>query len=171
MRKNFEPSLKEVLRQEGGYVDHPSDPGGATMKGITIGTYREYKRNPYITKEQLKAIPDSEVTDIYRSRYWNPLRCDDMPDGVDFLLFDFGVNAGVGRSAKMLQQILKVAQDGIIGPKTVEAAKSMDKDKLIIEFSEAKEAFYKSLKTFPVFGKGWLKRVAESAETAKSLSA
>lgn len=169
MNSNFPKALKFVLNEEGLWGDDPRDPGGATMEGITLETYREYKRNQYITKDQLHKIPDNEVSDIYRKRFWNVVRADDMPNGIDFLLFDFGVNAGTGRSAKFIQEAVKVPIDGVIGNQTISAVKAANVMELITTFTEMKKAYYKGLKLFPIYGKGWLKRVDEAEVLAKSM--
>jgi lysozyme family protein len=161
MINNYPAALKQVLKSEGGWSDHASDPGGATMKGITIGTYREWKRNPHITKEELRAIPDAEVYDIYRQQYWNKIDGDYLPSGVDYAVFDAAVNMGVARATKLIQEAVGVTADGVLGPKSLSAIQKANPKELIEKFSALKEAFYRSLKTFPVFGKGWLSRVAE----------
>jgi lysozyme family protein len=161
MINNYPTALKQVLKNEGGWADHPSDPGGATMKGITIGTYRQWKNNPNITKEQLRAISDAEVYDIYRQQYWNKIDGDYLPSGVDYAVFDAAVNMGVGRATKLIQEAVGVTADGVLGPKSLSAIQKANPKELIEKFSALKEAFYRSLKTFPVFGVGWLRRVAE----------
>jgi len=161
MINNYPTALKQVLKSEGGWSDNPADPGGATMKGITIGTYRQWKNNPNITKEQLRAISDAEVYDIYKQQYWNKIDGDYMPSGVDYALFDAAVNMGVGRAAKLIQEAVGVTADGVLGPKSLSAIQKANPKELIEKFSALKEAFYRSLKTFPVFGVGWLRRVAE----------
>jgi lysozyme family protein len=106
---------------------------------------------------------------MYKRKYWDACKCDALPAGVDYLVFDFAVNAGVGRSAKILQRALGVPEDGAIGPTTLHNVSVMDRGELIARFSEAKEEFYKSLKTFDTFGKGWLSRVAEVRGTAQTM--
>ena len=169
MKENWESSLAHVLESEGGWSDHPSDPGGATMKGVTLNTYREYKRNPHITKEQLRNISDAEVADIYKKGYWDKCRCDSLRAGIDYLVFDAAVNMGVGRSSKLLQESVGVTADGQIGPITIAAANAADVDQTIEKFSQLKEDFYRSLPTFSVFGKGWLNRVANTKTFAEQL--
>jgi lysozyme family protein len=170
MKENWNASLQHVLKSEGGWSDHPADPGGATMKGVTLETYRRYKMNPHITKDQLRNITDEEVADIYKVGYWDKCRCYDLPSGVDFLVFDAAVNMGVGRSAKLLQEAVGVSADGVIGPITIAAANAADVDLTIERFSQLKEAFYRSLPTFGTFGNGWLNRVASTKAFAQTLA-
>src|SRR5690606_33792979 len=120
MDRNFKRALSLVLKHEGGWADHPSDPGGATMKGVTIGTFRRYVK-PNATKDDLRRITDEQVATVYRKHYWNAVRADDLPAGADYAVFDFAVNSGPSRAAKYLQAVLGVAQDGKIGPQTLAA--------------------------------------------------
>lgn len=158
MKENFARSLDLVLQSEGGWSDHPSDPGGATMKGITMDVYRRYKQRT-VTKQELRNITQAEIEEIYQDGYWTPSHCDDLPGGVDYLVFDFAVNAGPGRAAKTLQAALGVTQDGLIGPVTMAQVNASDPAALIASYSVAKERFYRSLPTFGVFGTGWLNRI------------
>lgn len=165
MNSNWKRCFELMLESEGGYVDHPADPGGRTNLGVTQATWENWVGRPSDEKEMRSLTPE-KVEPLYKRKYWDACRCDELPTGVDYLVFDFAVNAGVGRSAKTLQQSVGVIVDGSIGPITVRAV-NMDNPKDIIEkFSNAKEVFYKSLPTFPVFGKGWLNRVAHVKENA-----
>ena len=171
MKDNYFTSLQNVLKSEGGWSDNPSDPGGATMKGITLEVYRAWKRNPHITKEELKAIPDVDVHNLYKQNYWDKCRCDDLPAGVDYAVFDASVNMGVGRAAKLIQEAVGVVADGIIGNGTIEAINKTNPRSILENFSVEKQNFYKSLPTFETFGKGWLNRVAEVKTSAESMLA
>lgn len=164
MDRNFAASLKLVLKYEGGFVNHPADPGGATNKGITIATFRRYV-NSKGTVDDLKHISDAEVAKVYRKQYWDAVKADDLPDGIDFATFDFAVNSGPGRAAKYLQRAVGVADDGKIGPGTIAAAKSGFKAGIIMKLCDDRLSFLRSLKTWPTFGKGWGARV-ESVEKA-----
>jgi lysozyme family protein len=113
MNRNFQRALALVLKHEGGYVDHPKDPGGATNKGVTIATFRRYVKKDG-TKDDLRRISDADVARIYKRHYWDAVRGDDLPDGLDYATFDFAVNSGTGRAPKYLQRVLGVAQDGVI---------------------------------------------------------
>jgi len=160
MKENYDASLAQVLKSEGLWSDNPADPGGATMKGITLEVYRAWKRNPYITKEELKAISDADVHDLYKQKYWDVCHCDDLPAGIDYAVFDASVNMGVGRAAKLIQEAANCAPDGIIGQGTLNAIKMQDGKSILDKFAALKEKFYRSLSTFPTFGNGWLNRVA-----------
>jgi len=165
MKSNFEPCLKFVLHHEGLWSDDPRDPGGATMKGVTLAVYREYLKRE-ASKDELRNIPDEHLHDLYRSRYWNVSKCDELPDGVDLVVFDMAVNSGVGRSAKLLQKCVGAAEDGVIGPKTMALVKQVPARQMIIRFSEQRRMFYKSLKAFETFGRGWLRRTDECESKA-----
>lgn len=160
MRASYEKALERLLQHEGGYVNHPSDPGGATNFGITIHDYRRYVK-PNATPADVKAMHLDEAKAIYKAKYWDALKCDDLPAGLDYAVFDFGVNSGVFRSAVFLQRILKVVDDGFIGPKTLEAVNNADREELIKDFCDARLKFLQGLRTWPTFGKGWGRRVAE----------
>lgn len=170
MKENFEFCLTEVLKHEGGWADHPKDPGGATMKGVTIGTYAQWKGRK-VTKDELRKIPDSEVAAIYRRNYWDKVRGDDLPGGLDFVAFDAAVNSGPARGAKWLQQALGVTADGKIGPATVAAARATYAPAVVERAIAIRLAFLKSLKTWPTFGKGWARRVEDVRQDALALAA
>ena len=158
MKSNFAKCLPEILKHEGGWADHPADPGGATMKGITIGTYRQWKGRA-VTKAELKSISDEEVAAIYKRNYWDKVRGDDLPAGLDLVAFDAAVNSGPSRGARWLQTALGVAADGKIGPKTIAAAEAADAATAINRALDVRLSFLKGLKTWPTFGKGWGRRI------------
>jgi len=163
MKENYQLALKEVLRYEGGFVDHPKDPGGRTNKGITQNVYNSWRRSRGLNIKDVKTINDTEVELIYRQNYWNPIKGDELPSGIDFALFDYAVNSGVSRAVKHLQEILKLNPDGILGPLTLKAIKDYyfsKGDNLPILLSNRRMRFLQGLKTWPTFGKGWYNRVA-----------
>ena len=169
MEDNFARCLPEILRHEGNWADHPKDPGGATMKGITIGTYRQWKGRA-VTKAELRAISDVEVAAIYKRNYWDKVRGDDLPAGLDLVAFDAAVNSGPARGARWLQTALGVAADGKIGPKTIAAAREADAATAINRALDVRLSFLKGLKTWPTFGKGWSSRVAGVRKVALAMS-
>ena len=169
MQSNWEQSLKKMLVHEGGYANHPQDPGGRTNLGVTQRVWEEWKGSPS-DENEMRSLTVEQVTPLYKKRFWDAARCDDLPAGVDYVVFDFAVNAGVGRSAITLQTICGVARDGAIGPITLAAVKQYDPKTLIEKFSDHREFFYKQLSTYPVFGKGWIRRVNEVKETALQMA-
>ena len=160
------------MREEGGYVDNPSDPGGATNMGITLATYRQWSDDPNLGDAQVKDITPKTARAIYRSLYWNPLRADALPPGVDLSIFDMGVNAGIWRSAKILQQALGFTGDevdGSIGPETLAAASRLDARNLVNDLADRQATYYRSLDDFPTFGTGWLNRTEARRDPALAM--
>ena len=166
----FDDCLPLILAHEGGYVDHPSDPGGATNLGVTLDTLSAY-RGRKVTKADVKALTVAEAGAIYQHNYWHPIFADHLSAGVDYILFDLAVNSGVGRARKYLQRAAGVTEDGIIGPATLAAVKAKTPLALISAISGYREAFYRGLPTFPTFGKGWMRRLAEVTAKAKEMAA
>jgi lysozyme family protein len=154
----FEAALRLVLKHEGGYVDHPSDPGGATNLGITIGTLSGWLgRNA--TKAEVKALTVDAVKPIYRKNYWDRVKGDDLPAGLDYAVFDYAVNSGPSRAVMHLQQVLGVAQDGKIGPITLAAIGKRNPADMINALCDRRMQFLRGLSTFSTFGRGWTSRV------------
>jgi len=169
MRDNFERCLSVTLRWEGGWSDHPDDPGGATMKGITIGTYSGWKGRR-VTKDELRAITDDEVRTIYRRKYWDAVRGDDLPAGLDLVAFDGAVNSGPARGARWLQQALDVPADGRIGPVTLGAARGANAIDAITAACRIRLAFLRGLRTWGTFGRGWENRVRDVERSAHEMA-
>ena len=169
MKDKFEACLAHVLQSEGGWADNPSDPGGATMKGVTLATYRKYK--PGATKAQLRAISDADLAMIYRGGYWNKVKGDDLPAGLDLVAFDAAVNSGPGRGARWLQEALGVNPDGVIGPKTIAAANAAHKEAVIDRACSIRLNWLRTLPHWPTFGKGWSRRVEAVRDTASKMAA
>lgn len=165
MKDNFEESLAHVLKHEGGYVDHPKDPGGATNLGCTKKVWEEWVGHE-VTKDDIKALTVADVAPLYKSRYWDKCRCDDLPHGVDFAVFDLAINSGTGRASKFLQGACGVAADGAIGPATLAAVTKMNPRELASKICERRLEFLQALPTWETFGKGWGRRVAETEEVA-----
>ena len=166
MEANFFKSLEMVLHHEGGFVDHKDDPGGATNKGITHKTYADFLGRPLEDVSELKNIPEEHVQLIYKNGYWDKIKGDELPGGVDFCVFDWAVNSGPGRAAKALQKAVMVLQDGAIGPKTLEAVSEYSPAAVIEQLTEARIEFYKGLSTYSTFGKGWVRRTKETRDFA-----
>jgi lysozyme family protein len=158
MNTSFARALDLVLKEEGGFVDNPNDPGGATNKGITIGTFRQWVK-PGGTVADLKAITPQQVATVYRHQYWDAIKGDDLPAGVDYAVFDFAVNSGVGRAARYLQRIAGVPDDGAIGNMTLAAVRGKPAAFVIGQLCDSRLAFLRGLATWSTFGKGWGARV------------
>jgi lysozyme family protein len=169
MNNNFQECLDLVLKAEGGWVNHPSDPGGETNLGVTKRVWEEYIGH---TVESLKKLTKEDVAPLYELKYWRPCYGEVLPRGLDFLCFSFGVNAGCGRSVKLLQQSLGLVSDGVIGPRVMQKLRESNTTDVIKGFSESRREYYKSLKNFPIFGKGWISRTdkeeLEALNMAKS---
>jgi lysozyme family protein len=170
MDRNFAKSLALVLKSEGGWSDNAADPGGATMKGVTIATFRAYIK-PGGTKADLRAITDEQLSTCYRRQYWNAVVGAELPDGVDYAVFDFAVNSGPSRAAKYLQAVAGVSQDGRIGPATIAAVKAKSAGDVIGALCDARLAFLQRLGTWGEFGKGWASRVASVRAQALAMAA
>ena len=168
MLSNFPASLALVLQSEGGFVNHKFDPGGMTNLGVTRNVWKEWVKRD-VDEAEMRALTPELVTPLYKARYWDACRCDDLPRGVDYCVFDSAVNMGSSRAAKLLQAALGVTADGSIGRATIAAATAADPVELLEAFSLGKEAFYQSLPTFATFGKGWLNRVAHVQDAAEQM--
>ena len=169
MKRNFKKALKHVLVHEGGWADHPKDPGGATMKGVTLATYRRHFGKAK-SKNDLRNIADEELEQIYRSGYWGKCRCDELPVGVDYAVFDAAVNSGPGRGARWLQAAVGAKQDGGIGPKTLSRVEEHDPIQVTGVMCDRRLSFLRSLDTWPTFGKGWGRRVEGVRATAIAMA-
>ncbi len=146
---------------EGGYVNHPDDPGGATNKGVTQRTYNAYRKRRGQDTRDVRRITDAEVETIYRNQYWNAVKADALPDGVAYCVFDAAINSGPGQAAEWLQEIIGVKVDGVVGDETISAAREANPVALINEYCDRRWAFMKRLKHFKTFEDGWKRRVAE----------
>ena len=157
MKENYPQALKQVLKYEGGYVDHPKDPGGPTNKGVTQAVYDDWRKSQNLPTQSVRNIADSEVAAIYKNLYWDRISGDLLPSGVDFAVFDYAVNSGVSRAAKTLQGVVGVTQDGQIGPATIQATKTY----IAMTVTNKRLAFMQSLSIWSTFGKGWSARIAD----------
>ena len=169
MQGNFKQCLDLVLKSEGGYSNHSQDPGGMTNLGVTKRTWEEYTGHQADEKTMLGLTPE-KVAPLYEQRYWRPTYCEVLPRGLDLLIFSMGINAGTGRCVKLLQSSIGCVADGVIGPRTMELIKSANVADLIRKYSEARREYYRSLKNFPVFGKGWLNRVDHEEAQALNMA-
>jgi lysozyme family protein len=170
MISNWQKSFELMLKSEGGYVNNPADPGGMTNLGVTKATWENWVGRES-DEAEMRGLTPEKVEPLYKKKYWDAVRADDLPVGLDYLMFDFAVNAGPGRAIKLLQSAVGVTPDGGFGPLTLAAVQAIDPVELIEKFSQAKEDFYRSLGTFATFGKGWLNRVADVKVKANSMLA
>ena len=167
---NYQACLDMILHHEGGYVNHPKDPGGETNLGVTKRVYEEWGG----TKD-MKDLEVEDVAPIYRKNYWDRTKADELPSGLDLCVFDFGVNAGTGRAAKYLQRLIGTVADGGIGPNTLKALDEfINKQEYgvkdtILKYQAARQDYYESLSTFETFGRGWTRRVEETTESAMGM--
>jgi lysozyme family protein len=160
MKSNFRKSLDAVLKHEGGYSNHPRDPGGATMKGVTQRVYDAWRKNNGKPVQSVRGIAQEEIEAIYYQQYWLMVRGDQLPSGLDYAVFDFAVNSGPGKAIRELQRVLGIIQDGIPGNVTIQTAFSGDTRKIINDLCDRRMLFLQSLSTFDAFGKGWISRVS-----------
>ena len=163
--QNYQKCLDMILHHEGGYVNHPKDPGGETNLGVTKRVYEDWGG----TKD-MKDLEVEDVAPIYRKNYWDRIKADDLPSGLDLCVFDFGVNAGTGRAAKYLQTMIGTVADGGIGPNTLRAlanyVESEGVESTIKNYQAERQSYYERLSTFETFGRGWTRRVKETTESA-----
>ena len=165
MKDNWEQSFALVLKHEGGFVNNPKDPGGMTNLGVTKKVWESYVGHEVDEAEMRSLTPDI-VMPLYKKNYWDAVNGDDLPAGVDYAVYDLAVNSGVRRAVKILQKAAGVAQDGVIGPATIEAVNDKNARELAQDVCESRLAFLQALPTFDTFGKGWSRRVAEVEQTA-----
>ena len=165
----FDDALRRVLAHEGGYSNHPSDPGGPTNFGITIGDYRRYVKQD-ATAADVRAMRLDEAKAIYRGKYWNAMRCDELAAGLDYAVLDYGVNSGVKRAVKVLQRLLALLDDGTMSDAVIAAARKRDTADLVTRLCNERLAFLKRLRNWPVFGAGWGRRVSEVRAAALAMA-
>lgn len=163
MNSNFEKCLQKLLAHEGGFSNHPSDPGGVTNLGVTARVWEEWVGHP-VDEKQMRALTPALVAPLYKRKYFDACRANELVPGLDYAVFDCAVNSGVGRAVKLLQSCVGATPDGGYGSITaalVKKAQEEDPLRLISVYCSKRLEFLESLKTFPIFGKGWSRRVAE----------
>ncbi len=170
MKRNFAKALDHVLENEGGYVDHPRDPGGATNMGITQAALSRWRKRT-VSKSDVKTLSRREAGSIYRANFWNAVRGDELPSGVDYCVFDAAVHSGPQRAIRWLQTELGVRVDGLIGPLTLAGAGTADPATLIREFCRRRLRFMQGLRTWATFGRGWSRRMKTVQTSALILAA
>lgn len=147
----FKEYIERILGHEGGYVNHPNDPGGETNWGIAKRSYPQLN---------IKTLTREKAIEIYRDDFWIRYRCNELPEDVAFQVLDAAVNHGGGNAIRWLQRSVGVADDGVIGSVTLAACRRMAPADILLLFNAERLEFYTKLSTWPSFGKGWTRRVA-----------
>ena len=158
-----------MLRHEGGYADHPADPGGATNLGVTRATLARWRGRP-VSKAEVRALTRAEAGQIYRALYWDEIAGDVLPPGIDLAVFDYCVNSGPSRAARTLQKVAGVTADGRIGAVTLAALRARDSISVVRAYCRRRLSFLESLRSFAVFGRGWRRRVHETEALALAIA-
>lgn len=169
MKENWDACFDMVLEHEGGFVNHPKDPGGMTNLGVTKSAIEAYLGRT-VDEGFMRALTPNTVKPFYKAMYWDRIKGDDLPSGIDYAAYDLAVNSGPSRAAKYLQEIAGVPVDGVIGPKSLEAIKACDPEQTADAICDMRLDFLKKLPTFDTFGKGWSRRVAEVKAKAISMA-
>lgn len=170
MKQNFDAALKAVLHHEGGFVNHPRDPGGMTNLGVTKKVWGEWVKRE-VGESEMRDLTPEKVAPLYKKMYWDRARCDELPEGVDYIVFDTAVNSGVGRAVRFLQACVGADQDGVIGPKTLAAVQAADPKVLVEDYAKRRLSFLSALPAWDTFGRGWSRRVAEVQSAATTMTA
>lgn len=169
MKNNFDNALKHLLAEEGGYVNHAKDPGGRTNLGVTQRVWEEWV-GQRVDETTMRFLKPADVAPLYRKKYWDAIRGDELPDGVDLMVFDAAVNSGVTRAIKWLQECVAAKPDGVIGPATLAAVNAINPSDLVSAFSARRLAFLRKLSTWETFGKGWGARVHRVSFAASKMT-
>lgn len=169
MNSNFEQSLALVLKSEGGFAMLPHDPGGMTNLGVTKATYEQFVGHP-VDEATMRGLTPAIVAPLYKKMFWDACHCDDLPDGLDYAIFDFSVNSGASRAIKTVQKCVGATPDGVIGPMTMTAILRVNPKQLIHDLCAARLSFLQALPTWQYFGKGWGNRVAQVEKIATSMA-
>lgn len=161
---NFQTTTGWLLVHEGGYVNHPADPGGATNRGVTQAVYDGYRRRKGLRTQSVRNITEQEVYDIYRTQYWDKVWGDELPNGLDYAVYDFAVNSGPRRAIQFLQRIIGVEADGVMGNVTIGKIRELQAEggeigEIIEQLCTNRWNWMKTLRTFSTFGRGWTRRV------------
>jgi lysozyme family protein len=168
MKTNFDLCLSHLLQHEGGYVNHPSDPGGITNLGVTKKVWEAWVDRS-VDEKAMRDLTPAKVSPMYKEMYWDKIKGDNLPAGVDYCVFDAAVNSGVGRAARWLQTVAGVEPDGSLGPKTFASIELLHPTLLVNRYCEQRLAFLHKLGTWETFGRGWEHRVKEVEATALSM--
>jgi len=169
MNDNFSKCFDMLLQHEGGFVNDERDNGGMTNLGVTKSVL-EMVRGREVTEQEMRDLTPDDVMPVYKQLYWDKVKADHLPSGVDWCVFDWAVNSGPSRAAKALQRAVNASVDGAIGPKTLAAVAERDPKEIIEAMAEERELFYRALKDFDHFGKGWLRRNKETRMSALGMA-
>jgi lysozyme family protein len=170
MKETFATAIAALLAHEGGFVNHPLDPGGMTNMGVTKAVWEEWVGHP-VTEKDMRALKPMNIHPMYRRKYWDKISGDLLPAGLDLAVFDFAVNSGPGRAVKVLQKLVGTLPDGFIGTQTLLRISEKDQKKLIEDYNAARLAFLQELPTFTTFGRGWTTRVTAVNNEALAMTA
>ena len=165
MKENFDSALAAVLHHEGGYVNHPKDPGGMTNLGVTKRVWEEWAGHE-VDEKAMRALTPELVGPLYKAKYWDRIKGDELPSGVDYAVFDAAINSGPGRAAKWLQTAVGAVPDGAIGSGTLAKVAAMDAEDIVEKYQATRLAFMQSLPNWDTFGRGWGRRVTEVKDAA-----
>ncbi len=168
MNTNWDACFEKLIKHEGGYVNHPSDPGGRTNLGITQEVWEDWVDRA-VNEAEMRALTPEKVKPLYKDLYWNRIKGDKLPSGVDYCVFDAAVNSGCFKAAKWLQSTVGAKTDGAIGDLTLNLVRLTNPKMIIEKYSSTRLEFLKGLLTWPTFGKGWERRVEEVKATALSM--
>lgn len=166
MTDRFERAMKLLAVHEGGYVNHPDDPGGPTNMGVTKETYDAWRHARGLPAAPVGGISEDEVTAIYRAQYWDAVRADDLPPGVGYAVFDGAVNSGPAQAAKWLQRAVGAEADGVVGVQTLAATRAASPTETVERVCDQRLKFMRRLKHYSTFKNGWKRRVSEVREQA-----
>lgn len=169
MADTFPICLTFTLQAEGGWANNDGDPGGCTMSGITLRSFQNWKKNPVLTCADLARIDSDTVSQFYETEYWHKLDGEHLPAGIDLMVFDEAVNAGLATSVMILQAQVGTPVDGIVGPHTLEAIAAYGAHALITKLGQAQMAHYRALAQFPMFGNGWTRRCQNRIAAATAM--
>ncbi len=156
---NFDQAFDTLIKHEGGFSDHPADPGGKTRFGITEAVAREVGY-----RGDMRELPIDLAKRIYKARYWDAVRAEELPEAIRYAVFDAAVNSGPRQAIRWLQRAVGVEDDGVIGPKTLAAVRAADPERLLRLFLSQRLRFMTGLPNWPAFGRGWARRIADLME-------
>ena len=165
MKENFDQALEAILHHEGGFVNHPKDPGGMTNLGVTKRVCEEWAGHE-VDEKAMRALTPELVGPLYKAKYWDRIKGDELPSGVDYAVFDAAINSGPGRAAKWLQTAVGAVPDGAIGSGTLAKVAAMDAEDIVEKYQATRLAFMQSLPNWDTFGRGWGRRVTEVKDAA-----